>query len=138
MAAPYLHAFHKRFLAETHTNTAPLFATWKRDLSESLDVDNMPLRRPVDWATLERQQRGIINTLFQRCAMIPPRIVRGSGSAQVALVYALAKTLQITEASSFELVATAFEMNQRKMPLKNYDVYKASKKHYLWEMLETT
>ena len=76
-----------------------------------------------------------MNTLFQRCAMIPPRIVRGSGSAQVALVYALAKTLQITEASSFELVATAFEMNQRKMPLKNYDVYKASKKHYLWEHL---
>jgi hypothetical protein len=28
---------------------------------------------------------------------------------------------------------TAFEMNERKAPLKNYDLYKASKRHYLWE-----
>ena len=136
MASPYLHHFHKKFLSENHTNTAPLFATWKRDLSEALDPDSMPLRRPVDWGTLERQQRGIIMALLQRCAMIPPRIVRGSGSAQVTLVYALAKTLEITEASAFELVMTAFEMNERKAPLKNYDVYKSSKRHYLWKELQ--
>ena len=33
-------------------------------------------------------------------SLVVCRIVRGSGSAQVALVYALAKTLQITEDSS--------------------------------------
>lgn len=131
MASPYLHHFHRKYLNENHTNTQPLFTTWKRDLSESLDHENMPLKRPVDWATVERQQRGIIMALLQRCAMIPPRIVRGSGSAQVTLVYALAKTLEITEAAAFALVMTAFEMNQRKAPLKNYTVYKSSKRHYL-------
>ena len=131
MASPYLHHFHRKYLNENHTNTQPLFTTWKRDLSESLDHENMPLKRPVDWATVERQQRGVIMALLQRCAMIPPRIVRGSGSAQVTLVYALAKTLEITEAAAFALVMTAFEMNQRKAPLKNYTVYKSSKRHYL-------